>query len=64
MMEILYATGYNKEKKKRIRRDYCPGYSILIFFKVCLLDAERKALRPDGHTQAYTHLFRSEQRSH
>ena len=25
MREILYATGYNKEKK-RIRRDYCPGY--------------------------------------
>lgn len=63
MREILYATGYNKEKK-RIRRDYCPGYSILIFFKVCLLDAGCKALRPDGHTQVYTPLFRSEQRSH
>ena len=25
MREILYATGYNKEKK-RIRRSYCPGY--------------------------------------
>lgn len=29
MRKLLYATGYNKEKKKRIRRSYCPGYSVL-----------------------------------
>ena len=31
MRKVLYATGYNKEKK-RIRRDYCPGYSILFYW--------------------------------
>lgn len=36
MREILYATGYNKEKK-RIRRSYCPGYSILFFYWMIIL---------------------------